>query len=270
MGKVAVSREGPSVFFAWKLFKRIGSPPWTRFERSCHKLYPARTDESPFALSRLPNGRGRSSWFGPQVGLGSEHGIDSIGSYWFCCNVSTMFVQKCPSRPADSSHVTVFKKSFVAADRGGFHRACPSGRQPSRWPCASGLPPSSGCPPCRRSSRAFALADNRRLRGCYRPSASRPAARRSGIGGRLITGDRLISSWSPAAPRRSRMESFGEDLDALGPRPLPSGLIIEFQRELQSAVGARCAGDLSEAVVPEIRVGEIPLRRVRDAVSLHP
>ena len=41
-----------------------------------------------------------------QVGFGSEHGIDSIGSYWFYCNESNAFVQKCPLCTTDLSHVT--------------------------------------------------------------------------------------------------------------------------------------------------------------------
>ncbi len=32
-----------------------------------------------------------------QVGFGSEHGTVNIGSYWFYCNASNVFVQKCPS-----------------------------------------------------------------------------------------------------------------------------------------------------------------------------
>jgi hypothetical protein len=43
-----------------------------------------------------------------QVGFGSEHGIDSIGSYWVYCNASNAFVQKCPLCTTDLSHVTVF------------------------------------------------------------------------------------------------------------------------------------------------------------------
>jgi hypothetical protein len=46
----------------------------------------------------------------PQVGFGSEHGIDSIGSYWFYCNMSNVFGQKCLRCPTDLSHVTDFLK----------------------------------------------------------------------------------------------------------------------------------------------------------------
>ena len=44
----------------------------------------------------------------PQVGFGSEHGIDTIGCYWFYCNASNVFGQKCLLCTTDLSHVTVF------------------------------------------------------------------------------------------------------------------------------------------------------------------
>src|ERR1019366_8848283 len=40
----------------------------------------------------------------PQVGFGSEYSIDSIGCYWFYCNASNRFVQKCPLCTTDLSH----------------------------------------------------------------------------------------------------------------------------------------------------------------------
>ncbi len=46
----------------------------------------------------------------PQVGFGSEYGIDSIGSYWFYCNASKVFVQKCLVCTSDLSHVTDFRE----------------------------------------------------------------------------------------------------------------------------------------------------------------
>jgi hypothetical protein len=45
----------------------------------------------------------------PQVGFGSEDGIDSIGSYWFYCNASNVFGQKCLLCTTDLSHVTDFR-----------------------------------------------------------------------------------------------------------------------------------------------------------------
>jgi hypothetical protein len=85
----------------------------------------------------------------PQVGFGSEQGIDSIGSYWFCCNACNVFVQECPSCPTDLSHVTVFRTSFAVADRGGFHRACLFCRQPLSLVVCFGFrlhwPPSFTC-----------------------------------------------------------------------------------------------------------------------------
>src|ERR1039458_6395758 len=41
----------------------------------------------------------------PQVGFGSEYSIDSIGSCWFYCNASNVFVQKCLVCTANLSHV---------------------------------------------------------------------------------------------------------------------------------------------------------------------
>jgi hypothetical protein len=46
-----------------------------------------------------------------QVGFGSEHSIDSIGSYWFYCNASNGFGQKCLVCTTDLSHVTVFRRA---------------------------------------------------------------------------------------------------------------------------------------------------------------
>ena len=43
-----------------------------------------------------------------QVGFGPEHGIDNIGCYWFYCNASNGFGQKCLVCPTDLSHVTDF------------------------------------------------------------------------------------------------------------------------------------------------------------------
>jgi hypothetical protein len=45
----------------------------------------------------------------PQVGFGPEYSIDNIGSYWFYCNASNVFVQKWPLCTTDLSHVTVFQ-----------------------------------------------------------------------------------------------------------------------------------------------------------------
>jgi hypothetical protein len=47
-----------------------------------------------------------------QVGFGSEDGIDSIGSYWFYCNASNVFGQKCLVCTTDLSHVTDFPEDF--------------------------------------------------------------------------------------------------------------------------------------------------------------
>ena len=46
-----------------------------------------------------------------QLGFGPEQGIDSIGSYWFYCNASNEFGQKCLVCPTDLSHVTVFRRA---------------------------------------------------------------------------------------------------------------------------------------------------------------
>ena len=90
----------------------------------------------------------------PQVGFGSEYGIDSIGSCWFYCNASNVFVQKCLVCTADLSHVTVFRTNLPAADRGGFHSCRPSSCLPFLRITALagcvlrfslGLPPSSTC-----------------------------------------------------------------------------------------------------------------------------
>ena len=54
------------------------------------------------ALTRLAN----------QVGFGSEDGIDSIGSYWFYCNASNVFGQKCLLCTTDLSHVTDFSEGL--------------------------------------------------------------------------------------------------------------------------------------------------------------
>jgi hypothetical protein len=45
----------------------------------------------------------------PQVGFGPEDGIDNIGSYWFYCNASNEFGQKCLLCTTDLSHVTDFR-----------------------------------------------------------------------------------------------------------------------------------------------------------------
>ena len=58
-----------------------------------------------------------------QVGFGPEHGIDSIGSYWFYCNASNVFVQECLLCTTDLSHVTVFRRAETLI---------------SGWPCRSG------------------------------------------------------------------------------------------------------------------------------------
>jgi hypothetical protein len=47
-----------------------------------------------------------------QLGFGSEQGIDSIESYWFYCNASTVFGQKCLVCTTDLSHVTVSLEDF--------------------------------------------------------------------------------------------------------------------------------------------------------------
>jgi len=47
----------------------------------------------------------------PQVGFGSEQGIDSIGSYWFYCNASNVFGQKSLVCTTDLSHVTDFRQA---------------------------------------------------------------------------------------------------------------------------------------------------------------
>jgi len=64
---------------------------------------------------RMHGVRGNSS----QVGFGSEQGVDNIGSYWFYCNASNGFGQKCLLCTTDLSHVTVF--------RGGLRGALSSG-----------------------------------------------------------------------------------------------------------------------------------------------
>ena len=90
----------------------------------------------------------------PQVGFGSEQGIDNIGCYWFYCNASNVFGQKCLVCTTDLSHVTVFRTKFPAADRGGFHSyplsSClPFLRITALAGCvlrfSLGLPPSSTC-----------------------------------------------------------------------------------------------------------------------------
>ena len=45
----------------------------------------------------------------PQVGFGPEYSIDNIGSCWFYCNASNVFVQKWPLCTTELSHVTVFQ-----------------------------------------------------------------------------------------------------------------------------------------------------------------
>jgi hypothetical protein len=59
---------------------------------------------------------GVGSWYAegmaPQVGFGSEHSIDSTGTYWFYCNTSNVFGQKCPLCTTDLSHVTDFLEDF--------------------------------------------------------------------------------------------------------------------------------------------------------------
>jgi hypothetical protein len=61
---------------------------------------------------RVPRTRGRAFYlFGPQVGFGPEHGIDNIGCYWFYCNASNGFGQKCLVCTTDLSHVTVFRRA---------------------------------------------------------------------------------------------------------------------------------------------------------------
>jgi hypothetical protein len=66
----------------------------------------------------------------PQVGFGSEDGIDSIGSYWFYCNASNGFGQKCLLCTTDLSHVTVFLEVFRmssldrAVDSSALHSKC--------------------------------------------------------------------------------------------------------------------------------------------------
>src|SRR5450759_4761619 len=47
-----------------------------------------------------------------QVGFGSEHSIGSTGTYWFYCNASNRFVQKCPLCTTDLSHVTDLQKEL--------------------------------------------------------------------------------------------------------------------------------------------------------------
>src|ERR1039457_4015468 len=63
----------------------------------------------------------------PPGGFGPEYGIDSIGSYWFYCNASNVFVQECPFCTTDLSHVTVFRTCFPAGAGSNSthrHRAC--------------------------------------------------------------------------------------------------------------------------------------------------
>jgi hypothetical protein len=52
----------------------------------------------------------------PQVGLGSEYGIDSIGSYWFYCNINSC--TRMPICTTDLSHATDFRELYVAGWRG--------------------------------------------------------------------------------------------------------------------------------------------------------
>jgi hypothetical protein len=96
----------------------------------------------------------RGNGFDFQVGFGSEHSVDSIGSYWFYCNASNAFVQKCPLCTTDLSHVTDFRTNFPAAHRGGFQSYPPSSCLPFLRITALagcvlrfslGLPPSSPC-----------------------------------------------------------------------------------------------------------------------------
>ena len=64
-----------------------------------------RTERAAVNYSGLKFGGRRLA---PQVGFGSEQGIDNIGSYWFYCNASNVFGQKCLLCTTDLSHVTVF------------------------------------------------------------------------------------------------------------------------------------------------------------------
>src|SRR5450759_3557358 len=68
----------------------------------------------------IPNARSRSNTLAAlirkalhaQVGFGSEHSIDSTGTYWFYRHASNRFVQKCPLCTTDLSHVTDLPKEL--------------------------------------------------------------------------------------------------------------------------------------------------------------
>src|SRR5260370_16564215 len=71
----------------------------------------------------------------PQVGFGSEYGIDNIGCYWFYCNASNEFGQKCLLCTTDLSHVTDFMGGLrqlflqeVERKAGGRGSRCSGGR----------------------------------------------------------------------------------------------------------------------------------------------
>jgi hypothetical protein len=51
----------------------------------------------------------------PQVGLGSDHRIDSIGTHWFDCNLSNGFGQKWSLWTTKLSHVTDLKLREIAS-----------------------------------------------------------------------------------------------------------------------------------------------------------
>ena len=51
----------------------------------------------------------------PQVGFGSEYGIDNIGSYWLYCNASNEFGQKCLLWTTILSHATDFPSGLAGS-----------------------------------------------------------------------------------------------------------------------------------------------------------
>ena len=79
----------------------------------------------------------------PQVGFGSEYSIDSIGCYWFYCNASNRFVQKCPLCTTDLSHVTGIQKGNSPPPIGGQFQSYPHRHRA----CLFGGYGEFGCPP---------------------------------------------------------------------------------------------------------------------------
>src|ERR1017187_10355413 len=104
----------------------IGGQPWrARTERRTETR--SSSKDYADAQEEAVNKRARKSMEGkdlaPQVGLGSEDHIDNIGSYWFYCNTSNVFGQKCPLCTTDLSHATLSKGRAEARSKSEILRA---------------------------------------------------------------------------------------------------------------------------------------------------